>query len=206
MFIFRKKFRQLFYGYEDPFENSKKWANFTKNFSFLSKNANILYTRVDIFFAYFLKRSREVLGRTSVGGNLRRTSVGGNIRTNFSNWLKLGHIVHQDRYFFHTFFNKTSEGPRKDVGRQKSQKHIGRWNFRKYVGREKQIGRLSPGCPRKDVGRWKIVWHLRKKSVGGNVMTEEGGLHFFRLSRSERWRDNFFRLNPLKISEMMHYG
>ena len=103
MFIFRKKFRQLFYGYEDPFENSKKWANFTKNFSFLSKNANILYTRVDIFFAYFLKRSREVLGRTSVGGNLRRTSVGGNIRTNFSNWLKLGHIVHQDRYFFTLF-------------------------------------------------------------------------------------------------------
>ena len=204
MFVFRKKFKQLSYGYEDPFENSKNWANFTKNFKFLPKTRTNCILRYNIVFAYFLKRCQEVLRRTSVGENLWRTSVGGNIRLISSNWLKIGHIVHQDRYFFHTFFKKTSEGPRKDVGRGKSQKDIGRRNFRKYVGREKQIGRLLPGYSWKDVGRRKIVWNLRRKSVGGNIMTVGGGLHFFRLSRPGGWGDNFFCLNPLKISEMMH--
>ena len=152
MFIFRKKFRQLSYGYEDPFENSKNWANFTKKLQISSKNAKILCTSVDIFSAYFLKRCREVLGRTSVGWNLRRTSVGGSIGTISSNWLKLGHIVHQDRYFFHTFFKKTSEGPRKDVGRRKSQKDIGRRNFRKYVGRGKKL----EGCCQDVLGRASV--------------------------------------------------
>ena len=34
------------------------------------------------FFGLFLKRLREVVGRTSVGGNLERTSVGGNFGRN----------------------------------------------------------------------------------------------------------------------------
>ena len=62
--------------------------------------------------------------------------------------------------------------------------NIGRRNCRKYIGREKQIRKLSPGGTRKDVGRRNIVGNVRRKSVGGNIMTEGGGgLHFFRLSR-----------------------
>ena len=34
---------------------------------------------IAIFLGNFLKRRREVLERTSVGGNLGRTSVGGNL-------------------------------------------------------------------------------------------------------------------------------
>ena len=42
-----------------------------------SKNFDVLYTRVDVFFAFFSKRHVEVFERTSVGGNFRRTSLGG---------------------------------------------------------------------------------------------------------------------------------
>ena len=85
------------------------------------------------FFAYILKRCRNIFWRTSVGGNLRRTSVGGNIGMISSKLLKLWHILHQKDQFFHIFLKKMSEGPRKDVGRWKSQKDIGRRNSRKYV-------------------------------------------------------------------------
>ena len=50
------------------------WSSEDREYASLRK-----YRNGRFFFADFLKRCREVLGRTSVGGNLGRTSVGGNL-------------------------------------------------------------------------------------------------------------------------------
>ena len=52
-----------------------------RNDFFKSTQTQSYYTARRIVFSLFLKRLRKVLGRTSVGGNLRRTSVGGNLGT-----------------------------------------------------------------------------------------------------------------------------
>ena len=51
-------------------------TKFYQIFENCSKNSIKLYTRVQFFFVYFLKRWQKVLQITSLGRNLGRTSVG----------------------------------------------------------------------------------------------------------------------------------
>ena len=78
----------------------------------------------------------EIIGWTLVGGNLKRIS---------SNLLKLGHMVHQDRYFCRTFLRRL----RRVLGRTLVSENLGITSvskkFQKYSGKKKQIGRKSAG-------------------------------------------------------------
>ena len=126
MFAFRKKSKQLSYGYENPFQNMKNWANFTNFLKFIRKNRNNCILVYYFFSAYFLKKCQKLLQRTSVGEYFEKTSVGRNTGRITSKKSKLGHIVLVDRFFFRIFFSNTWESFRKDVGGCKSHKDVGR--------------------------------------------------------------------------------
>ena len=70
---------------------------------------------MDIFLVFIFKRRREVLLRTSVGGQLEKSSVGGKTR-NYRNFFRI--------------FEKTSGGPWEDVGRRTTRKLVGRGKSR----------------------------------------------------------------------------
>ena len=69
----------------------REYASF--DFFQIDSNLGKMYSGIHIFFELFLKRRREVLGRTSVGGNLGRTSVGRNFDRISSYCLRIRHIV-----------------------------------------------------------------------------------------------------------------
>ena len=50
MFIFGKIYRPLSCGYKDPFEFFEKMTKFDYEFEISSKNSDMFYTMVDIFF------------------------------------------------------------------------------------------------------------------------------------------------------------
>ena len=81
----------------------------------------LLFSKLTKTCVYHLERCREGLWGSSVGGNLKKTSVGG-----ISKISKSCLFFSIDVYFFCIFFKKTSRG---------SLKVVGRWKFRKVVGR-----------------------------------------------------------------------
>ena len=109
-----------------------------------------MYSGIHIFFELFLKRRREVLGKTSVGGNFGRTSVGRNHGR--------ASVVKKSEMTW-------AGGRCKDVGRRKSQKVVGRLKSRKIVGRKKK----SKGCGKVVVVRTSVGRNFERSSVGRNL-------------------------------------
>ena len=128
---FEKNSNKTLMGMKIHFEISTNRANFTKNFKFLPKTRTYCTLGWIYFFAYFSKSYREVLGKTSVDGNLIRTSVGGNLGTISSNILKLGDVVHQDRYFYTLFLKRR----RKVLGRTSVGGNLRRSSVGRYFER-----------------------------------------------------------------------
>ena len=151
MIILRKIFRQLSYGCEDPFENSKCWANFTKNWNLFEILGHIAYCD-GYFFHIFFKRCREIFWRMHVGQSLGRTSER-EVAEGFLSIKSISDILYPKIDIFHTFFKKSPEGHRKDARECKSQEAVGSRKFHKYVSRKKQIGRCLAGSTRKEVGK-----------------------------------------------------
>ena len=55
---------------------TRKIEQIFQNFDIIPKKWNVLFTKVDFFFAFVSKKRPIIVTRRSVGGNLGKTSVG----------------------------------------------------------------------------------------------------------------------------------